>query len=104
MQSELEAEDIDQLAVVAMAGVAAEAMQFEEVMGQTADLMDLQRLLNRSSVKLSNMQQQDATRWAGMHTPSLLPASFRPPLPLLASYNLSFMSPKIRQGHVHERK
>ena len=64
-QSKLEAQDIDQLAVVAMAGVASEAMEFEEIMGQTADLMDLQRLLNRASDKLSNMQQQDATRWAG---------------------------------------
>lgn len=68
-QSKLEAQDIDQLAVVAMAGVASEAMEFDEIMGQTADLMDLQRLLNRANDKLSNMQQQDATRWAGMLHP-----------------------------------
>lgn len=68
-QSKLDAQDIDQLAVVAMAGVASEAMEFEEIMGQTADLMDLQRLLNRSADKLSNMQQQDATRWAGKPCP-----------------------------------
>ena len=33
-------------------------------MGQTADLLDLQRILNRSEDKLSNAAQQNATRWA----------------------------------------
>ena len=33
-------------------------------MGQTADLLDLQRILNRSDNKLSNAQQQNTTRWA----------------------------------------
>lgn len=81
-QSKLETQDIDQMAVVAMAGVAAEAMEFEEIMGQTADLMDLQRLLNRSADKLSNMQQQDATRWAGTFSPLIPPA-----LPTDPSFN-----------------
>lgn len=33
-------------------------------MGQTADLLDLQRILLRSNTKLSNAQQQNITRWA----------------------------------------
>lgn len=41
-------------------------------MGQTADLMDLQRILNRSERKLSDREQQDATRWAVWQACSLL--------------------------------
>ena len=37
---------------------------FEEVMGQTADLLDLQKILNKSESKLSNAAQQNMTRWA----------------------------------------
>jgi hypothetical protein len=33
-------------------------------MGQTADLLDLQRIINRSADKLSDAQQQNVTRWA----------------------------------------
>lgn len=63
--------------------LGAEAMEFEEIMGQTADLMDLQRLLNRSADKMTNMQQQDTTRWAGAHPPipnmlALEPCTFWP--------------------------
>lgn len=36
-------EELDQLAVVAMAGLAAEGMKHEDVQGQSADLMLLQR-------------------------------------------------------------
>ncbi len=57
-------EEIDQLAVVAVAGMAAEGQKFEEVLGQTADLQDLQRILLRSQSKLSAGQQQNITRWA----------------------------------------
>jgi hypothetical protein len=45
-----------------------------QVMGQTADLMDLQKILNRSSDKMSNAQQQNATRWAVWQACSLLRA------------------------------
>jgi hypothetical protein len=43
-----------------------------QIMGQTADLMDLQRILNRSSEKLSDRQQQEATRWAVWQACNLL--------------------------------
>lgn len=44
---QLEDAEIDTLAVMAVAGIAAEGRAYEEVMGQTADLSDLQRLLLR---------------------------------------------------------
>jgi hypothetical protein len=54
------------LACMSMAGVAAEAMAFEDVRGQEGDLRDLQRLLNRADPKLSAQAQQQLTRSAGM--------------------------------------
>jgi hypothetical protein len=33
-------------------------------MGQTADLLDLQRILLRSKTRMSDAQQQNMTRWA----------------------------------------
>jgi hypothetical protein len=79
-------DEIDALAVIAMAGVAAEATVFPEVTGQTADLsalacsallavaltnaaafaceVDLQRMLNRSASPLAANTQQNITRWA----------------------------------------
>ena len=55
-----------------MAGVAGEGLQFEDVVGQNADLMDLQRMLNRSKRKMSAQQQQQQTRWAVYQAASLL--------------------------------
>ena len=60
------------LAVVSMSGVAAEAMEFDEVMGQSADLYDLQRILNRVDPKLSDASQQELTRWAVFQAASIL--------------------------------
>jgi hypothetical protein len=60
----LEDSEIDALACVAVAGIAAEGLTYEEVMGQTADLLDLQRILLRSKTKMSDAQQQNMTRWA----------------------------------------
>ncbi len=45
-----------------------------QVMGQTADLSDLQRLLLRSKAQLSNAAQQNITRWAVYNAASLLRA------------------------------
>lgn len=58
--------------MVAVAGIAAEGQQYEEVMGQNADLFDLQRILLRSKTKLSDSQQQNITRWAVFTAGSLL--------------------------------
>ncbi|KAF5957814.1 hypothetical protein HYC85_005039 [Camellia sinensis] len=49
---------------VAMAGLAAEGLQYDKVVGQSADLFTLQRLINRSKPQLSKEQQQNLTRWA----------------------------------------
>ncbi|GAA0172290.1 hypothetical protein LIER_26142 [Lithospermum erythrorhizon] len=60
------------LAVVAMAGLAAEGLKFDKVVGQSADLFTLQRLINRSKPPLSKAQQQNITRWAVLFSGSLL--------------------------------
>jgi hypothetical protein len=57
---------------VIAAGIAAEGLKYEEVMGQTADLFDLQRILLRSKSKLSAQQQQNITRWAVWRAAALL--------------------------------
>lgn len=72
VERKLSDEEINQLAVVAMAGATAEAMNYEEVQGQVADLTDLQRILQRSEQKLSNAQQQNLTRWAVYSAASML--------------------------------
>lgn len=72
IERQLSDEEIDTLALVAVAGMAAEGREYEEVMGQTADLSDLQRLLLRSKAQLSNSQQQNITRWAVYNAASLL--------------------------------
>ncbi|KAF5834996.1 hypothetical protein DUNSADRAFT_8054 [Dunaliella salina] len=41
-------------------------------MGQTADLLDLQRILLRSKERMSDQQQQNMTRWAVYTAASLL--------------------------------
>lgn len=64
VQRKLSDEEINQLAVVAMAGATAEAMNYDQVQGQVADLTDLQRILQRSEQKMTNAQQQNMTRWA----------------------------------------
>ncbi|XP_021274300.1 uncharacterized protein LOC110409320 [Herrania umbratica] len=69
---QLDAELLDRLAVVAMAGLAAEGLKYDKVIGQSADLFTLQRFINRSNPKLSNDQQQNLTRWAVLFAGSLL--------------------------------
>lgn len=72
LEGRLEDEELDRLALVAMAGVAGECTKFSDVMGQTADLMDLQRMINRSARKLSDSEQQNLTRWAVFQACSIL--------------------------------
>ncbi|KAK8977960.1 hypothetical protein V6N11_059588 [Hibiscus sabdariffa] len=69
---QLDAKELDRLAVVAMAGLAAEGLKYDKVVGQSADLFTLQRFINRSQPKLSNDQQQNLTRWAVLFAGSLL--------------------------------
>ncbi|GMN33489.1 hypothetical protein TIFTF001_004192 [Ficus carica] len=69
---QLDAKELDRLAVVAMAGLAAEGFQYDKVVGQSADLFTLQRFINRSKPQLSKEQQQNLTRWAVLLAGSLL--------------------------------
>lgn len=69
---QLDAKDLDRLAVVAMAGLAAEGLQYDKVVGQSADLFTLQRLINRCKPQISKEQQQNLTRWAVLFAASLL--------------------------------
>ncbi|OMP02541.1 hypothetical protein COLO4_11014 [Corchorus olitorius] len=69
---QLDAKQLDRLAVVSMAGLAAEGLKYDKVIGQSADLFSLQRFINRSTPKLSNDQQQNLTRWAVLFSGSLL--------------------------------
>ncbi|TYI40457.1 hypothetical protein E1A91_A02G152200v1 [Gossypium mustelinum] len=58
---QLDAKELDRLAVVAMAGLAAEGLKYDKV-----------RFINRSQPKLGNDQQQNLTRWAVLFAGSLL--------------------------------
>ncbi|KAF3440462.1 hypothetical protein FNV43_RR18746 [Rhamnella rubrinervis] len=69
---QLDTKELDRLAVVAMAGLAAEGLKYDKVVGQSADLFTLQRFINRSKPQLSKDQQQNLTRWAVLFAGSLL--------------------------------
>ncbi|OAE31558.1 hypothetical protein AXG93_3415s1180 [Marchantia polymorpha subsp. ruderalis] len=71
-EGQLDSRELDRLAVVSMAGLAAEGLKFDKVMGQSADLFSLQRLINRTKPPLSNNDQQNLTRWAVLYAGSLL--------------------------------
>ncbi|QDZ19877.1 hypothetical protein HOP50_03g23940 [Chloropicon primus] len=68
----LEDRELDSLAVIAMGGVAAEALKYEKIVGQSEDLFDLQSLINKSEKELSDSEQQNLTRWAVARAATLL--------------------------------
>ncbi|OVA17050.1 hypothetical protein BVC80_9041g60 [Macleaya cordata] len=69
---QLDSKELDRLAVVSMAGLAAEALKYDKVVGQSADLFSLQRFINRSKPPISKEQQQNLTRWAVLFAGSIL--------------------------------
>ncbi|XP_056696498.1 uncharacterized protein [Spinacia oleracea] len=69
---QLDSKELDRLAVVSMAGLAAEGLTYDKVIGQSADLFSLQRFMNRSTPQISKDQQQNLTRWAVLLAASLL--------------------------------
>ncbi|CAA7395073.1 unnamed protein product [Spirodela intermedia] len=69
---QLDDKELDRLAVVCMAGLAAEGLRYDKVVGQSADLFTLQRLINRTKAQISKEQQQNLTRWAVLFAASLL--------------------------------
>ncbi|KAF6149042.1 hypothetical protein GIB67_018620 [Kingdonia uniflora] len=60
------------LSVIIMAGLAAEGLEYDKVVGQSADLFTLQRFINRSKPQISKEQQLNLTRWAVLLAGSLL--------------------------------
>ncbi|SPT20550.1 unnamed protein product [Triticum aestivum] len=69
---QLDQKEVDRLAVISMAGLAAEGLEYDKVVGQSADLFTLQRFLNRTKPPLGKAQQQNLTRWAVLMAASLL--------------------------------
>ncbi|RAL44008.1 hypothetical protein DM860_014145 [Cuscuta australis] len=69
---QLDGKELDRLAVVAMAGLAAEGLKYDEVLGQSADLFTLQRFINRSKPAIGKEQQQNLTRWAVLFAGSII--------------------------------
>ncbi|CAL9135375.1 unnamed protein product [Musa textilis] len=69
---QLDDKELDRLAAVSMAGLAAEGLKYDKVIGQSADLFTLQRFINRSKPQISKEQQQNLTRWAVLFAGSLL--------------------------------
>ncbi|WOL15500.1 hypothetical protein Cni_G24281 [Canna indica] len=69
---QLDNKQLDRLAVVSMAGLAAEGLKYDKVVGQSADLFTLQRFINRSNPQISKEQQQNLTRWAVLFAASLI--------------------------------
>ncbi|KAM0842248.1 hypothetical protein ACQ4PT_058487 [Festuca glaucescens] len=68
----LDQKELDRLAVITMAGLAAEGLEYDKVVGQSADLFSLQRFLNRTKPPLNKDQQQNLTRWAVLIAASVL--------------------------------
>ncbi|KAK9814053.1 hypothetical protein WJX73_010787 [Symbiochloris irregularis] len=68
----LEDQQVDQYSVLSMAGAASEAMKYEDVQGQFADLSDLQRIFNCAKNKMPDREQQNMTRWAVYQAANLL--------------------------------
>ncbi|XP_044978985.1 uncharacterized protein LOC123446458 isoform X1 [Hordeum vulgare subsp. vulgare] len=49
---QLDQKEVDRLAVISMAGLAAVGLEYDKVVGQSADLFTLQRFLNRTKTLL----------------------------------------------------
>merc|ERR1711966_335750 len=71
-QGRLNVDELSALSVIAMAGVAAEGLHYEDCQGQTADLVDLQQLLNRAEEPVDNQSQLNVTRWATMQAAKMI--------------------------------
>lgn len=71
-QRELNEDEVNMLAVVAMSGSVAEAMQFGSAEGATSDLIGLENVFRRSKNFLGAEKQQDLTRWGALTAYRLL--------------------------------
>ena len=71
-QRELTEDEVNALAVVAMSGAVAEAMEFGSAFGANSDLIRLEMVYRRSKNFLGAEKQQDLTRWAALTAYRLL--------------------------------
>jgi hypothetical protein len=71
-QRELNEDEVNMLAVVAMSGSVAEAMEFGSAEGATSDLIGLENVFRRSKNFLGAEKQQDLTRWGALTAYRLL--------------------------------
>lgn len=71
-QRELNEDEVNALAVVAMSGSVAEAMEFGSAFGTTSDLMALESVFKRSENFLGAAKQQELTRWGALTAYRLL--------------------------------
>jgi len=74
-QRELSDDEVNSLAVVALAGSVAEAMEFGSAKGTNSDLMSLATIFKRSKTFLGAAKQQDLTRWSALTAYRLLTAN-----------------------------
>jgi hypothetical protein len=74
-QRELSEEEVNALAVVALAGSVAEAMEFGSAKGTNSDLIALGTVFQRSKNFLGAAKQQDLTRWGALTAYRLLTAN-----------------------------
>lgn len=64
--------EVAALAVTALSGLAAEALQWKKAQGASADLMQLQEVFRQSKEFIGAAQQQDLTRWGALTASNLL--------------------------------
>lgn len=69
---ELSEDEVNALAVIAMSGSVAEAMEFGSAEGSTSDLIGLENVFRRSKNFLGAEKQQDLTRWGALTAYRLL--------------------------------
>jgi hypothetical protein len=74
-QRELSDDEVNALAVIAMSGSVAEAMEFGSAKGTNSDLMALGSVFKRSKNFLGAAKQQDLTRWGALTAYRLLTAN-----------------------------
>jgi hypothetical protein len=65
-------DEVNALAVVAMSGAVAEAMEFGSAFGANSDLIGLEMVYRRSKNFLGAEKQQDLTRWGALTAYRLL--------------------------------
>eukprot|EP00466_Bigelowiella_natans_P017263 jgi/Bigna1/90577/estExt_fgenesh1_pg.C_730096 len=64
MMEKVPRDELNVMGPLAMSGLAAEGMQYDDVKGGQADLLLLQLLMDRAEPRMTPAEQQDFTRWS----------------------------------------